>query len=82
LGGGSVILCSVMVESNTAMGPSVPPGDQYFGGGIFIAPGATVYIDVSSVDSVDPTVVTNNTDSSGLNGSTANIDGSYIVQSC
>jgi hypothetical protein len=34
------------------------------------------------VDGTDPTVVTNNTDSSGLNGSTANIDGSHIARDC
>ena len=47
---------------------------------MYIASGATVYIDTAAVDSVDPTVITNNTDSSGTNGSTANIDGTYIPQ--
>jgi hypothetical protein len=64
------------VESNSI--------DGYGGsGGIYIA-GGTVYIDVSSVDSVDPTVVTNNTDSSGTIGSTANIDdqGTLVRQNC
>jgi hypothetical protein len=42
------------------------------GGGIYIASGAAVSIDRS-------TVVTNNTDHLGLNGSMANIDGSYIL---
>jgi hypothetical protein len=32
---------------------------------------------------VDPTVVANNTDNSSFtNGSTANIDGAYILQNC
>jgi hypothetical protein len=73
-------MCGDTVESNSAS------GGQGFGGGIYIASGATVYIDVSSVDPVDPTVVTKNTDSSGTSttpySSTANIDGTYIAQNC
>ena len=69
----SATLCNDTVESNTA---------DAAGGGIYIASGATVYIDTAAVDSVDPTVVSNNTDHSGANGSTANIDGSYIPQNC
>jgi hypothetical protein len=64
------------------LGGTYNPGGQGFGGGIYIVSGATVYIDTSSVDSTDPTVVTNNTDSSGLNGSTANIDGLYTLKNC
>jgi hypothetical protein len=79
-----VTLCSDTVEYNTATSAGFP--GQGLGGGIFIAAGATVYIDVSSVDSVDPTVVTNNTDSSGTStisyASTANLDGTYILQNC
>jgi hypothetical protein len=86
MAGGTVNLCGYTVESNTATGPSVPPVGQYLGGGIYIAAGATVYIDASSVDSVDPTVVTKNTDSSGTSttsySSTANIGGTYILQDC
>jgi hypothetical protein len=69
-------LCSDTVESNTAS-----PG---YGGGIYIAAGATVYIDTAAVDPLDPTVVTNNTDSSGTNGSTANIDnqGTLVAHNC
>jgi hypothetical protein len=73
------------VEFNTASGgtgSNGSPNGQGFGGGIYIASGATVYIDTARVDPVDPTVVSNNTDSSGMNGSTANIDGSYILQNC
>jgi hypothetical protein len=53
------------------------------GGGIYIA-GATVIIDLAKVDALDPTLVTNNTDSSGTNGSTANIDnqGTLVAQNC
>jgi hypothetical protein len=77
--GGSATLCNDTVESNTAS--SFAGRDPFgFGGGIYIASGATVYIDTAAVDSVDPTVVSNNTDSSGTNGSTANIDGTYIPQ--
>jgi len=79
--GGSATLCNDTVESNTAS--SFAGRDPFgFGGGIYIASGATVYIDTAAVDSVDPTVVSNNTDSSGTNGSTANIDGTYILKSC
>jgi hypothetical protein len=69
----TVTLCGDTVQSNTCNG---------LGGGIFIVSGATVYIDTPNVDPTDPTVVNNNTDLSGLNGSTANIDGSYIPQIC
>jgi hypothetical protein len=36
-----------------------------------------VYIDTSTVNNT-----INNADSSGLNGPTANIDGTYILQNC
>ena len=71
--GGTVTLCGDTVQANSATG---------LGGGMYIASGATVYIDTAAVDSVDPTVVSNNTDSYGMNSSTANIDGSYIPQNC
>jgi hypothetical protein len=73
------------VEFNTASGGTGSNGSangQGLGGGLDIASGATVSIDTADVDTVDPTVVTNNTDSSHMNGSTANIDGSYIHQNC
>jgi hypothetical protein len=66
---GTVTFCSDTVQSNTAPGGS--------GGGIYIASGATVYIDSFSVANT-----INNTDSSGTNGSTANIDGTYILKNC
>jgi hypothetical protein len=71
--GGSATLCNDIIESNSA-GDSYVPG---YGGGIYIASGATVYIDSFTVAHT-----INNTDSSGLNGSTANIDGTYIPQNC
>jgi hypothetical protein len=76
--GGTVTMCSDTVESNSVS------GGHGFGGGIYVASGATIYIDVSSVDPVDRTVVTNNTDDSGTNGSTANIDnqGTLVTQNC
>jgi predicted outer membrane repeat protein len=54
------------VESNTTTG---------YGGGIYIASAATVYLDSFTVANT-----INNTDKSGLNGLTANIDGTYILQ--
>jgi hypothetical protein len=64
-------LCNDTVESNShGPGPSE-------GGGIYIASGATVYIDSFTVANT-----INNTDGSGLNGPTANIDGSYILRNC
>ncbi len=44
------------------------------GAGIYIASGATVYLDSFTLANT-----INNTDSTGLNGSTANIDGPYIL---
>jgi hypothetical protein len=73
------------VSSNTAAGGAGTNGatsGQGFGGGIFIETAARVYIDSSAVDSKDPSVVNNNTDSSGRNGSTANIDGMYTLKNC
>jgi len=63
---GTVTLTGDTVESNIF-------DEAGYGGGIFIASGATVSIDPFSVANT-----INNTDSSGLNGSTANIDGIYI----
>jgi len=66
---GNVTLTNDTVESNTA-------GNGYgYGGGIYIASGATVYLDSFTVANT-----INNTDYSGLNGKTANIDGTYILQ--
>jgi hypothetical protein len=66
--GETVSLCNDTVQSNTA---------SYLGGGIYIVSAATVYIDSFTVANTP-----NNTDSSGLNGPTANIDGTYILQNC
>jgi hypothetical protein len=64
----TVTLCNDTVEFNTATR----------GGGIY-----TIESEPGPAVSIDPsTVVTNNTDSSGTNGSTANIDGAYILQKC
>jgi hypothetical protein len=69
IGSGTVTFCNDIVESNTAA--------SGYGGGIYIASGATVYIDSFTVANT-----VNNTDSSGLNRVTANIDGTYILQNC
>jgi hypothetical protein len=77
---GTVTLCNDTVQSNTAPGGTGSNGaanGQGFGGGIFIAAGAKVYIDSFTVANT-----ISNTDSSGLNGSTANIDGTYILKNC
>jgi len=68
---GTATLSSCTVESNSA---------TYSGGGMYIASAdgllsaATVYLDPFTVANT-----INNTDSTGLNGSTANIDGTYIL---
>jgi hypothetical protein len=65
--GGTVTLTSDTVESNQA--------SNAYGGGLFIGSRATVYLDSFTVANT-----INNTDKSGLNGPTANIDGTYILQ--
>jgi hypothetical protein len=70
--GATVNLCNDTVQSNTA-----GVGIIGLGGGIYIASGGTAYLDSFSV-----TNTINNTDYSGLNGSTANIDGPYILRNC
>jgi hypothetical protein len=64
--GGAATLSNDTFESNTA---------SAYGGGIYIYPASTVDLDSFSV-----TNTINNTDESGLNGITANIDGTYILQ--
>ena len=54
---------------NTAQG-----GAAGEGGGVFIGTGASEFIDTSTLANT-----INNTDSSGLNGPTANIDGTYTL---
>jgi hypothetical protein len=68
VGCATVTLANDTVESNTAIGG--------YGGGIFVyqCQWATVYLDSFTVANT-----INNTDSSGLNESTANIDGTYIL---
>jgi predicted outer membrane repeat protein len=64
---GTVTLSNDTVESNTA---------SLYGGGIYCTnSSATVYLDSSTVANT-----INNTDESGLDGSTANIDGTYLLQ--
>jgi hypothetical protein len=63
---GTATLCHDTVENNHAP----------YGGGIFIG-GATVYLDTFTVANT-----INNADTSGTNGSTANIDGTFILQNC
>jgi hypothetical protein len=74
---GTVTLCNVTVQNNTVQQGFGGALGSAFGGGIFIAAGATVYIDSFTV-----TNTINNTDNSGLNSSTANIDGTYILKNC
>jgi hypothetical protein len=80
VGNGTVTLCNDMVEFNTATG-GIGGNGQGFGGGMYItpgsAPGFAVYIDSFTVANT-----INNTDGSGLNGPTANIDGTYILKNC
>jgi hypothetical protein len=71
--GGTVTLCGDTVQSNT----SNLYGSAN-GGGIYIRDAtATVYIDPFTVAHT-----TNNTDISGQNSSTDNINGSYILRNC
>ena len=77
--GGAATLTSCIVQGNSAS--EAAPVSSVFtgqGGGIYIYPGypaATVYLDSFTVANT-----INNTDESGLNGSTANIDGTYLLQ--
>jgi hypothetical protein len=63
---GTVTLTNDTVTDNTA---------RVAGGGLFIDSGATVYLDAFTVANI-----LNNTDSSGLNGPTANIYGAYTLR--
>jgi hypothetical protein len=69
-GGATVSLCDDTVEINTAYADNKC-------GGIYIAPNTTVYFDAFTLANT-----INNSDNSGTNGSTANIDGSYILHNC
>ncbi len=76
--GGSVTLTNDSVDHNVA--GTFENGGTYayyahgYGGGIFIASAATVSLDPFTVSNT-----TNNTDSSGMPGTTANIDGTYTL---
>jgi hypothetical protein len=74
-GEATVSLCDDTVEFNTAYADyGLYVGE---GGGIYIASKTTVYLDSFTLANT-----INNTDGSGTNGSTANIDGPYILQNC
>jgi hypothetical protein len=76
----TVTLCNDTVQSNTAdgsCGGAIGGAVNSYGGGIYIQSGATVYIDNFTVAHT-----INNTVIPGLNASTANIDGTYILQNC
>jgi predicted outer membrane repeat protein len=66
VGGGTVTLTNDKVAGNSTTG---------YGGGLYISPGTIVYLDSFTVANI-----IDNTDSSGLNGPTANIDGLYTLQ--
>jgi hypothetical protein len=70
-------LCNDTVQSNSASNPGTGVVGQAVGGGIYIESGATVYLDMFTVANT-----INNTDNSGTNGSTANIDGTGILRNC
>jgi hypothetical protein len=77
----TVTLCNDTVQSNTADDTcgNIFGGNTFssYGAGIYIQSGATVYIDSFTVAHT-----INNTVSPGANESTANIDGTYILQNC
>ena len=68
-----------VVEFNTAKGGTGTTNGTGYGGGIYIGyeSGSVIYIDSFTV-----TNAIKNTDGSGTNGSTANIDGTYIPPNC
>jgi hypothetical protein len=73
--GGTVSVTNTTVSSNTAQG-GTPGDDGGFGsgGGLYIKSPAIVYLDSFTVAHTS-----NNTDSTGLNGTSANFDGGYSV---
>ncbi len=75
--GGAVSVTNTTVSSNSALGgtPS-DDGGSGSGGGLDITSPAIVYLDSFTVAH---TYSSNNTDSTGLNGSSANIDGGYSL---
>jgi hypothetical protein len=76
----TVTLCNDTVQSNTAddtCANATGGSANSYGAGIYIQSGATVYIDSFTVAHT-----INNTVIPGLNVSTANIDGTYILRNC
>jgi hypothetical protein len=74
--GGTVNLTNDIVTQNWAGDPESQDGPiPGYGGGIFIAPSATVYLDSFTVANA----IDNADISSASDGSTANIDGKYIL---
>jgi hypothetical protein len=73
-GSGTVTLCNDTVQNNSAG----PPGLPAYCGGIYIYS----YVTTLYIDSFTVAHTINNTDSSGTKGSTANIDGTYILKIC
>jgi len=73
--GGTVSVTNTTVSSNTAQG-GTPADDGGFGsgGGLYITSPAIVYLDSFTVAHTS-----NNTDGTGLNGTSANIDGGYRI---
>ncbi len=69
--GVTVSLVDDTIESNTTTGNVGPPG---YGGGLYIVGTGTTTLDYFTVANT-----INNKDRSGLNGSTANIDGTYTL---
>jgi hypothetical protein len=74
-GAATITLGGDTVELNTASSYNYGYPGPGEGGGIWITPKTTVYFDPFTL-----TNNINNTDRSGTNGTTANIDGSYVLQ--
>lgn len=70
--GGGICLYGGFGATLTVTGSTLSGNSAQLGGGIFIQSGAAV-----SLDAVTVAQLINNMDNSGLNGTTANIDGSY-----
>ena len=80
--GATVTFCNDTVQHNTANATSGVGG---YGGGIYVDPGPPIYtytVTAVYIDSFTVANAVNNTDLSGLNGRTANIDGTYILKNC
>jgi predicted outer membrane repeat protein len=72
--GGGIDVYGGFGATLTITGCTLSGNSAQLGGGIFIQSGAVMYLDAFSVANI-----VNNTDSSGPNGPTANIDGSYTL---